>query len=88
MKIHKIDLVLDHSKFKKKFTQIVLTYQARSTLEDESFRKQYNTVLKRNAEIKGEEIPIFDEDFESGDSLESQTVKKESEEMKELTRQI
>ena len=79
MKIHKIPLVLDHSVFKKKFTQIELTYQARSTLEDETYRKQYNEVLKRNAKIKGEPVPEFPEDSsEEEDSLEKKKVKVEN----------
>jgi hypothetical protein len=58
-------------------------------LEDETYRKQYNEVLKRNAQVKGEPIPEFPEDSsEEEDSVEKKQVKVESEEMQLLSRQI
>ena len=62
-KISHVPLVLDHSKYKKIYTQIELTYQARSVLEDESFRETYNEILVKNAKIKGEKPPVFDDEL-------------------------
>ena len=86
MKIHNIPLVIDHSHYKKIYTQIELTYQAKSVLEDTSFQKNYNEVLLRNAKIRGDELPIFDieEETEEEDSAEVKNYKKSGQNLDEV----
>ena len=68
MHIHKMPLVLDNSDYKKKFTQIVVTYQARTILDDINHKERYHQILKKNAQLKGEVVPEFSSEEESSSS--------------------